>query len=247
MRKGLVRATGGCFRGALTTRASVLSMRRSCKGKLVTISKTQVFRCRRRLRDALSIYLALKPEAVAAPDLRRLLRKVGSNAARLYNDPTNQKWADRLDELLTKTRKVSGARVARSFLHRSVYCKEAPPWKPNRLNELERALAHGIFAYAGKEIMVGLETHMQTIKQLSKLKNFEPSTTTYRDPALTGLVADLLPIWEEVTGNKGWARFDKEEADWVSPLHPWLRTVLGPDAPTNDQLVKVVRLQKVSK
>lgn len=228
-------------------RASVSSIRRSFQGRPIKLSKQQIARCRVELRNALYIYLATKFEAVSAPKLRRELRRIGINAARLYADVTNKNWANRLDDLLSSTRVVSGERVVRGFLYRAVSPANSMTSSPKRLNDLETALAHCIDNDGGKEIVIGLETHNQTIELLSTLKDFQPSATTYWDPSLPGLVAALLPIWEEVTGSKGWARFDKEEVDWVSPLYPWLKSILDADAPTNDQLIRAVRFQKVSK
>ena len=156
------------------------------------------------------------------------MQVIGTAARRLAAAPDNRTWAARLDQHLFESRTNPKSRVLRKTIYDIASRKG--------VLALERTLPDDQLAYE----------HVETLQYLAKLENRPIAVTRYRDPALPGLVAVIIPIWERLTGRLAWARhqtngpYDK----WVSPLHPWLVEVLGEETPTIHILKWAIVLQK---
>lgn len=243
MRKGRVRASGGPWEGHLSLSASLAGMRRHQAAPSLDVNSVEEVReLRSAIRHAFKFYLAQKAESTTVPELRRLLKKIRTAARRLVAAPVNEKWAARLYDLLSESNTGikapvseeqllesvpgTGKRILRKVIYNAV--------SPDAVLALERAL------YDERPVF----EHLETLHALSALENAAITSTRYSDPALPGLLAVLVPIWERFSGQTVWARPNEHFDDWVSPLQPWLEEVLGDDAPTIDVLNRTIVLQK---
>ena len=231
MPKGKIRASGGAGKGRLNHCASLSRMRRHGQSAQQPSTIEEVRRLRSEVRDAFKFYLAQNAESVTGPELRQRMQVIGTAARRLAAAPDNRKWAARLDQHLFESRTKPKSRV----LRKAVYDVASS----TSVQALERTLHDDQPAHE----------HVETLLNLAKLENQSIAVTRYRDPALPGLLAVIIPIWERITGRRVWARHQTNgpHDDWVSPLHPWLVEVLGEEAPTIDILNRAIILQKRSK
>ena len=203
-------------------------MRRHGRSARQPSTVEEIRHLRSKVRDAFKFYLAQKAESVTGPELRKRMKVIGTAARRLAAAPDNRKWAVRLDRHLFETRTEPKSR----FLRKAVFDIASP----EGVLALERTLSDDQSAYE----------HIETLRSLAKLETQSIAVTHYSDPALPGLLAVIIPIWERLTGRLAWARhqtngpYDK----WVSPLHPWLVEVLGEETPTIHILKWAIVLQK---
>ena len=227
MRKGCVRSTGGMTPGRLTHAACLSRIRRYGERGLNEATRAEIRQLRQQLRDSLQFYRALRRETMTAPEYRKPLERIRTCARRVLAKPAGRRWPKRLAYELERTRLARPGRPVRQRLLKTT--------GGLALSMLEHDLDTDFQA----------ERHTTTLKLLAATNCQPGGMTRYRDPALPSLLAAVVPIWERIVGRSAWARMVGD--DMVSPLYPFLRKILGGEAPTNDQLIRAVRLQKQKK
>jgi hypothetical protein len=56
----------------------------------------------------------------------------------------------------------------------------------------------------------------------------------------------IVPIWVQVTGRSTWPHEELGTGKMVSKISEWLDLVLGDEAPTNDQVIRMLAMLRAT-
>ena len=213
----------------------------------------------RQLRDtaeiALKRYQVTRKAAVTPTSRRSTINAITRRGSRFLADPENENWRSRFHDSLKCiqrkqywTRRPSGDllpsfdRDLRAQLHHRLLEANRRNDPPTALlNELETALDAGLALTSG--------TVEATRVLVDLLVEFFVTEHRDRDPALSILVRDLVPVWRAITGRSpNITSIDADAIDKHSMFAKWLcslLTTMNLPVPPHGRVTAVVRHQNL--